>query len=101
MKLLQELADKIPAGLKASTEPKVAALKDKVAEADPDAGLLKAMTKDLQEELVEIGLAAYENMTDANAASAKEQADSGEADHGKEHRKRTKLAKADRKARRA
>merc|ERR1719151_433969 len=60
-KQLQDLADKVPADLKASIEPKVAALKDKVAEADPDAELLKSMTKDLQEELMKIGQAAYAN----------------------------------------
>ena len=47
---------------------------------------------------MEIGQAANANTKDANAASAKEQAEAGEADHGKEQGKRTKLAKADRKA---
>jgi len=60
-KQLQELADKVPADLKASIEPKVAALKSKVAEDQPDAELLKTMTKELQEELMKIGQAAYAN----------------------------------------
>lgn len=60
-KQLQELADKVPADLKASIEPKVAALKSKVAEESPDAELLKTMTKELQEELMKIGQAAYAN----------------------------------------
>jgi len=60
-KQLQELADKVPADLKASIEPKVAALKSKVAEDQPDAELLRTMTKELQEELMKIGQAAYAN----------------------------------------
>jgi molecular chaperone DnaK len=60
-KQLQDLADKVPADLKASIEPKVAALKSKVAEESPDAELLKTMTKELQEELMKIGQAAYAN----------------------------------------
>eukprot|EP00933_Yihiella_yeosuensis_P011923 TRINITY_DN1197_c0_g1_i3.p1 TRINITY_DN1197_c0_g1~~TRINITY_DN1197_c0_g1_i3.p1 ORF type:complete len:736 (-),score=246.84 TRINITY_DN1197_c0_g1_i3:258-2465(-) len=60
-KQLSELGDKVPAELKASIEPKVAALKEKVAEADPDTELLKTMTKDLQEELMKVGQAAYAN----------------------------------------
>merc|ERR1740121_2798904 len=60
-KQLKDLADKVPADLKASIEPKVAALKDKVAETPPDAELLKTMTKELQEELMKIGQAAYAN----------------------------------------
>merc|ERR1711933_147946 len=60
-KQLQELADKVPADLKASIEPKVAALKEKVAEENADAELLKTMTKELQEELMKIGQAAYAN----------------------------------------
>ncbi|CAE8625931.1 unnamed protein product [Polarella glacialis] len=58
-KQLQELSDKVPADLKASLEPKVAALKGKVSEAEPDAELLKNMTKELQEELMKVGQAAY------------------------------------------
>merc|ERR1712008_12929 len=53
-KQLQDLADKVPADLKASIEPKV-------AEESPDAELLKTMTKELQEELMKIGQAAYAN----------------------------------------
>jgi len=60
-KQLQDLADKVPADLKASIEPKVAALKSKVAEDQPDAELLRTMTKELQEELMKIGQAAYAN----------------------------------------
>merc|ERR1719433_2271387 len=60
-KQLQDLADKVPADLKASIEPKVAALKSKVAEESPDPETLKTMTKELQEELMKIGQAAYAN----------------------------------------
>lgn len=60
-KQLQELADKVPADLKASIEPKVAALKEKVADENADAELLKTMTKELQEELMKVGQAAYAN----------------------------------------
>merc|ERR1719221_199515 len=60
-KQLQELGDKVPGDLKASIDPKVAALKEKVAEAEPDVELLKKMTKDLQDELMKVGQAAYAN----------------------------------------
>jgi len=60
-KQLQELGEKVPADLKASIEPKVSALKDAVAQAEPDTELLKKMTKDLQEELMKVGQAAYAN----------------------------------------
>merc|ERR550525_40830 len=60
-KALQELGDKVPAELKASIDPKLAALKEKVAEAEPDSELLKQMTKDLQDELMKVGQAAYAN----------------------------------------
>eukprot|EP00930_Biecheleria_cincta_P019888 TRINITY_DN1507_c0_g1_i1.p1 TRINITY_DN1507_c0_g1~~TRINITY_DN1507_c0_g1_i1.p1 ORF type:complete len:747 (-),score=192.45 TRINITY_DN1507_c0_g1_i1:25-2220(-) len=60
-KQLKDLADKVPADLKASIDPKLQALKEKVAEAEPDAALLKTMTKDLQEELMKVGQAAYAN----------------------------------------
>merc|ERR1719226_235384 len=60
-KQLQELGDKVPADLKASIDPKLSALKEKVAEAEPDCELLKKMTKDLQEELMKVGQAAYAN----------------------------------------
>merc|ERR1719499_1733405 len=60
-KQLQELGDKVPADLKASIDPKLSALKEKVAEAMPDVELLKKMTKDLQEELMKVGQAAYAN----------------------------------------
>merc|ERR1712190_419267 len=68
-KQLQELADKVPADLKASIEPKVAALKSKVAEESPDAELLKTMTKELQEELMKIGQAAYANTGTSSPSS--------------------------------
>jgi len=64
-KQLQELGDKVPADLKASIEPKVEALKAKVGEADADAELLKTMTKELQDELMKVGQAAYANTGDA------------------------------------
>merc|ERR1719389_1070671 len=54
-KQLQELGDKVPADLKATIDPKLAALKEKVGEADPDVELLKKMSKDLQDELMKIG----------------------------------------------
>mmetsp|Transcript_119942 Transcript_119942/g.350567 ORF Transcript_119942/g.350567 Transcript_119942/m.350567 type:complete len:741 (+) Transcript_119942:70-2292(+) len=60
-KQLQELGEKVPADLKATIDPKLAALKEKIAEAEPDSELLKKMTKDLQEELMKIGQAAYAN----------------------------------------
>merc|ERR1711971_20580 len=60
-KQLQELADKVPADLKASIDPKLKALKDAVGSASPDTEMLKKMTKDLQEELMKVGQAAYAN----------------------------------------
>merc|ERR1711979_61248 len=69
-KQLQDLGDKVPADLKASIEPKLAALKEKVAEAEPDSELLKQMTKDLQDELMKVGQAAYANTGDAGAQGA-------------------------------
>merc|ERR1719210_2527698 len=60
-KQLADLGDKVPADLKASIEPKLAALKEKVAEAEPDSELLKKMSKDLQDELMKVGQAAYAN----------------------------------------
>merc|ERR1711933_670514 len=60
-KQLQELGDKVPADLKATIDPKLAALKEKVGEADPDVELLKSMSKDLQDELMKVGQAAYAN----------------------------------------
>jgi len=60
-KQLKDLADKVPADLKASIDPKLQALREKVAEAEPDTELLKTMTKDLQEELMKVGQAAYAN----------------------------------------
>mmetsp|Transcript_43056 Transcript_43056/g.91780 ORF Transcript_43056/g.91780 Transcript_43056/m.91780 type:complete len:743 (-) Transcript_43056:83-2311(-) len=60
-KQLSELGDKVPADLKATIDPKLAALKEKVAEPEPDVELLKSMTKDLQEELMKVGQAAYAN----------------------------------------
>merc|ERR1712066_284582 len=71
-KQLKEFADKIPDELKASIEPKLGALKQKVAEADPDVDAMKQMIKDLQEELMKIGQAAYasSSATPENGASA-------------------------------
>merc|ERR1711976_70389 len=66
-KQLQELGDKVPADLKASIDPKVSALKDAVAQAEPDTEMLKKMTKDLQEELMKVGQAAYANTGGAPA----------------------------------
>merc|ERR1719291_1425764 len=60
-KQMQELADKVPADLKAAIDPKLAALREKVAESEPDMELLKKMTKDLQDELMKVGQAAYAN----------------------------------------
>merc|ERR1719382_2428623 len=60
-KQLQELGDKVPADLKASIDPKLQALKEEVGESDPDLELVKKMTKDLQEELMKVGQAAYAN----------------------------------------
>jgi len=60
-KQLQELGEKVPADLKASIDPKLAALKDAVAQAEPDSEMLKKMSKDLQEELMKVGQAAYAN----------------------------------------
>ena len=60
--------------LKASIDPKLQALKDKVGEAEPDTDLLKTMTKDLQEELMKVGQAAY-----ANTGSTPPPGDAGEA----------------------
>merc|ERR1719437_61314 len=54
-KQLQDLGDKVPADLKASIDPKLSALKEKVGEAEPDTELLKKMTKDLQDELMKVG----------------------------------------------
>jgi len=60
-KQLQELADKVPADLKASIDPKLQSLKDAVAQTNPDTEMLKKMSKDLQEELMKVGQAAYAN----------------------------------------
>jgi len=66
-KQLADLGDKVPADLKASIEPKLMALKEKVKESDPDTELLKSISKDLQDELMKIGQAAYAN-TGGNAS---------------------------------
>jgi molecular chaperone DnaK len=60
-KQLQELGDKVPADLKSTIDPKLQALKDAVAQSEPDIEMLKKMTKDLQEELMKVGQAAYAN----------------------------------------
>merc|ERR1719162_896533 len=66
-KQLQELADKVPADLKASIDPKLQALKDAVAQPDPDTEMLKKVSKDLQDELMKVGQAAYAQSGDAGA----------------------------------
>jgi molecular chaperone DnaK (HSP70) len=82
-KQLQELGDKVPADLKASIEPKVEALKAKVGEADTDAELLKTMTKELQDELMKVGQAAYANTGgDAAAGGAPPPGDAPEGEKG-------------------
>jgi len=81
-KQLQDLGDKVPADLKASIEPKVQALKEKVAEADPDPELLKTMTKELQDELMKVGQAAYANTGDAAAPGPEGAAPGGAAPGG-------------------
>eukprot|EP00448_Togula_jolla_P012131 CAMPEP_0170596502 /NCGR_PEP_ID=MMETSP0224-20130122/15161_1 /TAXON_ID=285029 /ORGANISM="Togula jolla, Strain CCCM 725" /LENGTH=745 /DNA_ID=CAMNT_0010920817 /DNA_START=80 /DNA_END=2317 /DNA_ORIENTATION=- len=60
-KQLQELGDKVPADLKSVIDPKLSALKDEVAKPEPDTEMLKKMTKDLQDELMKVGQAAYAN----------------------------------------
>jgi len=61
-KQLDELGDKVPADLKSTIDPMVQALKDEVAKGDTaDSEMLKKMTKDLQEELMKVGQAAYAN----------------------------------------
>jgi len=58
-KQLSELGDKVPAELKASVEPKLSALRDMAASPQPDKELLKKMTKELQDEMMKVGQAAY------------------------------------------
>jgi len=60
-KQLTDLGDKVPADLKASIEPKLQALREMVKLADPDVELLKSISKDLQDELMKVGQAAYAN----------------------------------------
>merc|ERR1711874_79480 len=67
-KQLKDLADKVPADLKASIDPKLKALRDAVGSASPDTEMLKKMTKDLQEELMKVGQAAYANAGAAGGA---------------------------------
>jgi len=66
-KQLQELADKVPADLKASIDPKLQALKDAVAQPEPDTEMLKKVSKELQDELMKVGQAAYAQSGDAGA----------------------------------
>jgi len=73
-KQLQDLGDKVPADLKAVIEPKLSALKDAAAQAEPDTEILKKMTKDLQDELMKVGQAAY-----ADSGAAPEGASPGGA----------------------
>jgi len=68
-KQLSDLGDKVPADLKASIEPKLQALREKVKEPDADVELLKSISKDLQDELMKIGQAAYAN-TGGNSEAA-------------------------------
>lgn len=77
-KQLQELADKVPAELKAVIDPKVAALRVALSQADTDPEILKQMTKDLQEELMKVGQAAYAGQPDSAAAAPSESAASPE-----------------------
>jgi len=58
-KQLSELGDKVPSELKASVEPKLSALRDMAASPQPDKELLKKMTKELQDEMMKVGQAAY------------------------------------------
>jgi len=74
---LSELGEKVPAELRSSIEPKLAALKEKVAEPEPDVEALKSMTKDLQMELMNVGQAAYA------AAGAGDAAAGGEEPHAR------------------
>merc|ERR1719262_803265 len=60
-KQLQDLGDKVPADLKSSIDPKLQALKDAVAQSEPDLENLRKITKDLQDELMKVGQAAYAN----------------------------------------
>jgi molecular chaperone DnaK len=61
-KQLDELGDKVPADLKSTIDPMLQALKDEVAKGDTaDGELMKKMTKDLQDELMKVGQAAYAN----------------------------------------
>lgn len=60
-KQMQELGDKVPADMKASIDAKVASLKETVEQVDPDTDSLKSLTKELQEELMKVGEAAYAN----------------------------------------
>merc|ERR1712151_1416129 len=78
-KQLKDLADKVPAELKASIEPKVAALKDKVAETPPDVEALKSMMKELQDELMQIGQAAYASSSPPSDSNGSAQAAGDEA----------------------
>uniref|UniRef100_A0A7S1F4G5 Heat shock protein 70 n=1 Tax=Noctiluca scintillans TaxID=2966 RepID=A0A7S1F4G5_NOCSC len=77
-KQLQELADKVPAELKAVIDPKVAALRVALSQAEPDPEILKQMTKDLQEELMKVGQAAYAGQPDSAAAASSESAETPE-----------------------
>lgn len=69
-KLFTDLEDKVPADVKASIEPKVEALKEKLKETAPDMDLLKSMTNDLQSDLMKVGQAAYAANPDSASAQA-------------------------------
>jgi molecular chaperone DnaK len=67
-KQLQDLGDKVPADLKASIDLKLQALRDALAQAEPDTDQLKKQLKDLQEELMQVGQAAYASTDAASRA---------------------------------
>jgi len=58
-KQLTDLGDKVPASLKTAVDPKLEALKDEAGKAEPDVEKLKTLSKELQDELMKIGQAAY------------------------------------------
>eukprot|EP00927_Polykrikos_kofoidii_P035964 TRINITY_DN30434_c0_g1_i1.p1 TRINITY_DN30434_c0_g1~~TRINITY_DN30434_c0_g1_i1.p1 ORF type:complete len:730 (+),score=134.43 TRINITY_DN30434_c0_g1_i1:54-2243(+) len=69
-KQLRDLGDKVPADLKAIIDPKVAALKSAIESPETDMQVLKKMCKDLQEELMKVGQAAYASTGDVPGDAA-------------------------------
>merc|ERR1711871_389363 len=69
---LRELADKVPADLKAKIEPKLKALRDAIGQVDPNCERLEAMTRELREDLIKVGQAAY---TSAGTSSSSDDLD--------------------------